>query len=79
MIKTEKGRLRRFGRVDQMNEEVSVLRKYYVILNGGRSRGRSKKTWHDQINHIPMSVHVKNQNHIIKYIARKRRSLYKHR
>ena len=62
MDRIKKGTLRWFGHVERMNEERSVKRIYDAKVNGRRSRGRPRKTWHDQVNQILESGHVKSQN-----------------
>jgi len=62
MSKIKKGTLRWFGHVERMNEERSVRRIYDANVNGRTSRGRPRKTWHDQVNQILDSGDVRSRN-----------------
>lgn len=55
---------------NQMHEENSAWWMYDVKVDGGRSRGRLKKTWQNQVNPIYRSVYFKSQNIRRKYMVR---------
>jgi len=60
--KIKKGTLRLFRHVEQMNDKRSVRRIYGANVNGRRSRGRPRKTWHNQVIQILQSGHVRSRN-----------------
>jgi hypothetical protein len=60
--KIKKGLLRWFGHVERMNGERTTKRIYDASMPGYRSRGRPRKTWHDQVKQILESGHVKSRN-----------------
>lgn len=48
MSRIKKGTLKLFGYVERLNIERSVRMIYDANVNGRKSRGRPRITWHDQ-------------------------------
>ena len=62
MNKIMKGSLRWFGHMERMDEGRMVKKLYASDVVGKRSRGRPRKTWHDQINQSLDVGHVRSRN-----------------
>ncbi|KAJ0175498.1 hypothetical protein K1T71_008657 [Dendrolimus kikuchii] len=51
-VKVRKGMLRWFGHVERMHDERMTKQIYNAKVDGCRSRGRPRHTFHDQIDHL---------------------------